>query len=71
MKEVFKYVNASQEALVIKYHDSFAVVSITEVCGEEVNIFISKQIAKKLIESLKLWVKEKNEVNVKLFKEIQ
>lgn len=55
MKEVFKYVNASQEALVVKYTDSFAIVSVTNVLGEEANIFINKNIAEKLINSLSGW----------------
>lgn len=55
MKEGFKYVNASQEALVIKYTDSFAIIEVVNVIGDESSIFINKIIAKKLIESLKGW----------------
>jgi len=60
MKEVFKYVNASQEALVVNYTDSFAIISVTNVLGEEANIFINKNIAQKLIENLKNWTEGAN-----------
>lgn len=56
MKEVFKYINASQEALVINYTDSFAIISVTNVLGEESNIFVNKKIAQKIIESLGGWI---------------
>ncbi len=60
MKEVFKYVNASQEALVVNYTDSFAIISVTNVLGEEANIFINKNIGQKLIENLKNWTEGAN-----------
>jgi len=58
MKEVFKYVNASQEALIVKNTDSFAIISVTDVLGDEANIFINKTIAQKLIDHLKAWIAE-------------
>ena len=66
MKDTFKYVNASQEALIIKYTDSFAIIEVVNIAGDESTIFINKIIAKKLIESLENWAVEKKEAVVKL-----
>lgn len=60
MKEGFKYINASQEALVIKYTDSFAIIEVVNVMGDDSSIFINKVIARKLIENLKNWAVEKD-----------
>lgn len=58
MKEVFKYINASQEGLVIKYTDSFAIVEVINVLGDSSTIFINKKIAEKLIKNLNKWIKD-------------